>query len=72
MPVEDHPVHESTKKPADYKYGCWNRGKFEDGYWAHPWAATGAVWVPFRMSKECKFDMSATDRACFGCERRKS
>lgn len=24
MPVEDHPVHPSTKIGKDWRYGCWN------------------------------------------------
>ena len=34
MPVDDHPVHEKTKKRGDEKPGCYNRTGFADGYYA--------------------------------------
>ena len=34
MPVDDHPVHPSTQKGADFRYGCWNRKPFADAYLA--------------------------------------
>lgn len=67
MPVIEHPIHPMTQKPADYKYGCFNVPARGDGYWAHPWAATGGKWVPFRMTHGCAYDMSSSDTACDGC-----
>ena len=34
MPVEDHPVHEKTKKTGEEKPGCYNRTGFSKGYYA--------------------------------------
>ena len=34
MPVEDHPVHEKTKKTGEEKPGCYNRTGFAKGYYA--------------------------------------
>lgn len=71
MPVIDHPVHPSTSKGLDWRYGCHNGPSRSEGYWAHPWAKTGERWVPFRMSHGCAYDLSANDPACEGCSRRK-
>lgn len=75
MPVDDHPVHESTKKSADYKYGCNNKKRPSGGYYApnrsYGFDGTFTVelkWIPFVMSKECKYDLSQTDRACADCK----
>lgn len=33
MPVDDHPVHESTKIDVDtFRYGCYNRAEYSEGY----------------------------------------
>lgn len=72
MPVIDHPVHPSTQKGEDWRYGCHNVPCRSEGYWAHPWAATGGKFVPFRMSHGCAYDLSANDPACEGCSKRKS
>lgn len=72
MPVIDHPVHESTRITSDFRYGCHNVPSRAEGYWAHPWAATGPKWVPFRMSHGCAYDLSASDGACEGCSKGKS
>ena len=83
MPVDDHPVHPSTKKGPDFRYGCWNRAEYKDAYRA-PQRRHGsngyiaifeyeAVLVPNRMSRECmtaKTGWAATDPCCEGCERR--
>lgn len=34
MPVDDHPIHSSTQKGADFRYGCWNRKPLADAYMA--------------------------------------
>lgn len=34
MPVDDHPVHEKTKKRGDEKPGCYNRTGYAKGYYA--------------------------------------
>ena len=83
MPVEDHPVHPSTQKGADFRYGCWNRDEYSEAYYA-PQRTAGTdgykptwwferVRIPFRMSRECmtaKTGWAATDPNCEGCKRR--
>ena len=79
MPVDDHPIHPSTQKGADFRYGCWNRGEFTEAYSA-PQRRAGAngyqptfwmerIRIPFRMSRGCKYDMSNDDPNCAGCSR---
>lgn len=80
MAVEDHPVHDKTKIGPDNRYGCYNRKDFTESYRA-PHRRHGsngyiavfeieAVKIPFRMSRECRYDMSLTDWQCEGCWRR--
>lgn len=54
MPVIDHPVHPSTVKGADHRYGCWNLPKE----------------LNHSMSNRCRYDMSVTDPNCSGCMHR--
>ena len=80
MPVEDHPVHPSTKKGTDFRYGCWNRDEFSEAYYAmqrtsgtdgfKPTWWLERVRIPFRMSRQCQYDLSANDKNCEGCKRR--
>lgn len=72
MPVEDHAVHEMTRFDDTKRYGCHNRGAYAGAYMAHPWAATGGKWAEYRMSRECRFDMSLRDPWCEGCKHRGS
>lgn len=65
MPVEDHPIHPSTQKGADFRYGCWNHEPFAAGYIAHPWSR--AKYVPHVMSTDCKYDIK-DDLNCEGCK----
>ena len=75
MPVDDHPVHPSTKKGQDYRYGCWNGSRDFYGYAAPDRVLnllTGlyelkAVWIDHKLSKECRYDLFAKDPACAGC-----
>lgn len=83
MPVEDHPIHPSTQKGADFRYGCWNRDEYAESYYA-PNRRAGAngyqptfwmerVRIPFRMSRECmtaKIGLAVSDPNCDGCKRR--
>ena len=83
MPVDDHPVHPSTKVGPDWRYGCWNREEYLEAYSA-PNRRAGAngyeptfwmerVRIPFRMSRECmtaKTGWAAADPNCEGCKRR--
>ena len=75
MPVDDHPVHESTKITGDFRYGCWNGSRDFVGYVAYNRELnllTGnfelkAVWIDHNLSKECRYDLSTRDKACAGC-----
>lgn len=67
MPVVDHPVHQSVQRDANYRYGCFNRKPFKEtvvkeiGWY-------DAVFWPFRMSRECRYDRSLSDSGCAGCK----
>jgi hypothetical protein len=75
MPVDDHPIHPSTQKGADFRYGCWNGNRNFMGYPAPDRKLnllTGnydyvAVWIDYKLSKECRYDLSDKDRNCEGC-----
>ncbi len=74
-PVEDHPVHESTRIGADYRYGCNNVKRTATGYYAqdrqyHPNGTFTHIMrhIENVMSKECRYDYSSTDPACAGCK----
>lgn len=73
-PVEDHPVHESTKIDSSFRYGCHNRRGFSSGYYApnRVYGYDGLYsielrWIKFAMSTDCKFDLSDRDPGCEGC-----
>lgn len=80
MPVEDHPVHPSTRKGADFRYGCWNRGEYASGYYApnRVYGFDGAFsvelkWVRYTMSTPCitaQTGWAGSDPNCEGCKRR--
>lgn len=74
MPADERydVAHERNKATTETRYGCWGVPCRSEGYWAHPWAATGGKFVPFRMSHCCAYDLSANDPACEGCSKRKS
>lgn len=77
-PAEDHPIHPSTQKGKDFRYGCWNRNPFHDAFYApnrfagsdgyKPVFRYEAVRIPFVMSRDCKYDMARTDNSCEGCK----
>ena len=74
MPVNDHPVHESTIKKVDVKYGCFNR-VMAKGYYApqRDYRPDGAfyirlVFIPHVMSTDCRYDFRRTDADCKGCK----
>lgn len=63
MPVADYPVHPHGIRNADYRYGCWNRpDRFKEV------VTNGVESWPFRMSHECRYDMSNTDTGCKDCK----
>jgi len=77
MPVIDHPIHEKTVEQSGAKWGCYDRKKYADGYYApsrqHRIDGTfsvGLVWIENAMSKRCKNDIRATDPKCSGCVNR--
>jgi hypothetical protein len=80
MPVIDHPVHEKTKIDSTYRYGCFNRKGYAEGYRAPNRYQTSdgytavfkieAKFIPFTMSRECitaKTGWAKNDPACQGC-----
>ena len=82
MPVPDHPVHPSTKKGKDFRWGCWNRpAEFGKGYYApdRRYRPDGTfyviqTWIPFRMTHECvpaRMGEAAVDPTCEGCQWRR-
>lgn len=64
MPVVDYPVHPHGIRNADYRYGCWNR---PDRFLETCSSSHGDTWQ-FRMSNECRYDMSNTDNGCRDCK----
>ena len=66
MPVIDHPVHRSTVRDADYRYGCFNRPPFKEVVTVEGWR--GPVSWPFVMVRECRYDKSLDDNGCAGCK----
>lgn len=77
MAVEEHPVHNSTKRIIP-RAGCHSRAPLQDGYWArdgytwegvddfNPVAAMRYVWVVNTHSKLCRqiYDLPE----CAGCK----
>lgn len=64
MPVFDHPVHQHGVVDAEHRYHCHNRPAYKETV-EH--SQGGASW-PFRMSHECRYDRSLSDRFCAGCK----
>ena len=69
-PVEDHEVHEKVKINTNTPYGCFNVLRNSEGYIGSPWGS--AKFVKFRMSRECRYDMSLIDPRCESCNYRGS
>lgn len=71
MPVIDHETHELTKRTKGHVYGCHNKPRpVQDTPVQHSKAYGGSH--PYRMSVECRFDMSLSDPHCTGCKWRGS
>lgn len=75
MPVLDNPPTAGVKRTSLDKYGCYNRDSFKDEFWAidRRFFPDGRfeltnVSVPFRMSKECRYDHSLSDVRCDMCK----
>lgn len=71
MPVIDHEVHHKTEIVTGHRYGCHNKPRPVAGSAvAHAKAYGGSH--PYRMSVECRFDMSLSDPHCTDCKWRGS
>ena len=78
MPVEDHPVHPSTRIDEAFRWQCNNRPPFAKGYMApdgYAPAYAGATqmhvqmkFVRHEMTTTCQNDIRATDAGCRGCK----
>lgn len=77
MPVDDHPVHELTRKQGIHP-PCWNNRKtFKEGYYAEDryyqeggrWSRI-MQWIPHKMTTECQQPGKGykPDPTCVGCE----
>ena len=64
MPVFDHPVHQHGIVDAEHRYHCHNRPAYRETV-EH--SQGGSSWQ-FRMSHECRYDRSLSDRFCQGCK----
>lgn len=64
MPVAEVEVRLGSSVDAEHRYGCFNRPPYRDMV-EH--SQGGASW-PFRMSRECRYDRSLSDRFCSGCK----
>ena len=79
MPVDDHPVHPSTKIGQGHRYGCWNLPRtrkpymVKDGHAPTKWPSeTMQRWTKIEDtgSIECRYDLAVSDPHCSGCEHR--
>ena len=64
MPVVEVKVRPSSSVGPEHRYGCFNRPPYRKTV-EH--SQGGASW-PFRMSHECRYDRSLSDRFCQGCK----
>ena len=79
MAVLTHEVHEKVKIEANKPYGCNGFDERSPGYWVQErsYCANGTYvlinkFLPYRMSRECRYDMSLTDPRCENCKNRGS
>jgi len=64
MPVAEVEVVPGSSVGHEHRYGCFNRPPYHQTV-EH--SQGGASW-PFRMSNECRYDRSLSDRFCAGCK----
>ena len=64
MPVAEVEVRLGSSVGPEHRYGCFNRPPYHQTV-EH--SQGGASW-PFRMSRECRYDRSLSDRFCAGCK----
>ena len=62
MPVVEVKVRPSSSVGSEHRYGCFNRPEFKQTVES----SHGDTW-PYRMSNECRYDRSLSDRFCAGC-----
>lgn len=62
MPVVDVEVGRGSQRDEKHRYHCHNRPPFNEVCTS----SHGDTW-PFRMSHECRYDRSLSDRFCDGC-----
>lgn len=75
MPVVEHEVHQHGVRSADvHRYGCHNRPDhfqplvlMEQRIAADGWVYAVERRYPHRMSHDCRYDRSLSDRFCAGC-----
>lgn len=63
MPVVEVKVRPGSSVGSEHRYGCFNRWAYRETV-EH--SQGGTTW-PFRMSHECRYDRSLSDRFCAGC-----
>lgn len=64
MPVAEVEVRKGSSVGSEHRYSCFNRSAYKETV-EH--SQGGASW-PFRMSRECRYDRSLSDRFCAGCK----
>lgn len=64
MPVAEVEVVPGSSVGHEHRYGCFNRPPYRETV-EH--SQGGSSW-PFRMSRECRYDRSLSDRFCAGCK----
>lgn len=73
MPVVDHDVHPLVR--LGERPGCFNHKPYSPGYFAPDriyrddgtWESV-QVFIPHRLSTECRFDQAMAGERCEGCE----
>ena len=76
MPVVEHEVHQHGVRSADvHRYGCHNRPDnfqplvlMEQRIATDGWVYAAERRYPHRMSHDCRYDRSLSDRFCQGCK----
>ena len=63
MPVVEVKVRPSSSVGPEHRYHCHNRPAFKQTVES----SHGETW-PYRMSNECRYDRSLSDRFCQGCK----
>ena len=62
MPVVDVKVRPSSSVGPEHRYHCHNRPAFKQTV-----GSINGEACPCRMSNECRYDRSLSDRFCAGC-----